>query len=172
VPGDAGPGWLWRHSHAYRLLFMLRRTADITLEQRIDYAEGDEAPPEGSGRFRTPAGSIELGWTLRRRPPDVSLVESTCQNLIAIAELARRHGAEPIFVTYPSERDVYGLANEWIRQAAAEARARLIDVGPVLRGRCLDVDCPELFFRDHHPTVRGHAAAAEVLLASWDGKGS
>lgn len=47
-PEHGGPSWLWRHSRVYRLLYMGRRAAAITLEGRVRFAEG--APPRGRHR--------------------------------------------------------------------------------------------------------------------------
>ena len=168
---SGGQSWLWRHSRVYRLLFMARRSAEITLEREVFDRTGDEFPKGARGTFRTPEGAIDLEWNVRRSAP-LDVLGEALRNLVAIAEIVRRHGAEPVFVTYPCEIGVYGLANLLIREAAGQSGTRLIDVGAALRTRCPKRNCPDLFFPDGHPTALGHKAAAEILADRWEDAGS
>ena len=167
-----GPSWLWRHSRVYRLLFMARRSAEFTLE-RVEVFDrtGGGFPKGESATFRTAEGTIDLGWDERRSAPGDVLGEAR-RNLVAITDIVRRHGAEPVFVTYPCEIGFYGSANTLMREAAGQSGTRLIDVGAALRTRCSDGDCPDVFLPDCHPTALGHEMAAEILADRWEAAGS
>ncbi len=65
-PEHGGPSWLWRHSRVYRLLYMGRRAAAITLEGRVRFAEGAPPPREASDDSRRqPGRSISSGAIAR-----------------------------------------------------------------------------------------------------------
>ena len=164
---SGGPSWLWRHSRVYRLLFMVRRSAEITIENELLDRTGNEFPKGGSATFRTPDGTIDLGWNERRSEP-VDVLGEARRNLVAITEIVRRHGAEPVFVTYPCEIGFYWEANTLMREAAGQSGTRLIDLGAALRTRCPDGHCPDVLFPDGHPTALGHEAAAEILADRWE----
>ena len=168
---SGGPSWLWRHSRVYRLLFIARRSAEITIEHELIDRTGGEFQKGESATFRTPEGTIDLGWHVRLSAPGDVLGEAR-RNLVAITEIVRRHGAEPVFVTYPCEIGFYGAANTLMREAAGKSGTRLIDLGAALRTRCPDGNCPDVLFPDCHPTALGHEAAAEIIADRWEDAGS
>ncbi len=160
---DAGASWLWRHCRVYRLLFMLRRSPEATLE--------DTRPADGFFHFRTSEGPVQIGEVEAKRTTPIGipqLADDARTNLLAIAEIARRHHAEPVFLTYPADINVYGMANRWMRDAAAASGARLIDLGAAFGPRCSENTCTDLLFPDGHPTARGHEFAAETMAEHWD----
>src|SRR5262249_12845308 len=89
---------------------------------------------------------------------DVRLAE----NIAAMASATRAAGARIALLTYPAEQDVYTLANQVLRAAAGDAGIPVIDLGPRFLLAC-PTGCDE-FYRDWHPTAKGHAHVARLIL--------
>jgi lysophospholipase L1-like esterase len=84
-------------------------------------------------------------------------------NLAAMATCARRVGAEPIVLTYPSHSRAYAAANAEIRKAAATLGIRLVDISVPFTDRCPNDKC-SLLYDDQHPMAEGHELAARAIL--------
>jgi lysophospholipase L1-like esterase len=118
----------------------------------------------------------------RHAPPGARAVmrvpeDRFVRNMLAIAELARRHGAgivviAPIYrdrVSYPPTGDYIALHRDQLRRATAAARVPFLEIEeltesafPGNRG---------LFSEEIHPNHRGHALIAERLLAFASARG-
>ena len=153
--------WLWDWSRVYRLLFMLRRTVAARSELSIEANErGNEA------MLRYGGDSIVLGFEGRPayaafQTPMIS--DALVANLNAISKSTREAGVRLLLLTYPAERRFYGPANKQIRRVAEEASIPLVDLAARFRPERKTGSC-DLLFGDLHPTVSGHALAAEHLL--------
>lgn len=177
--GDASASrgqWWWRHSRAFRFLFMLRqalspRGAAPAVTYRADPAQ--RLRPEDTATLPADVqGEIELGghrfvggWE-RKEGGVPNWQVGLRDNLAAIVAEVRDSGAEVVLITYPSEQDAYRFANQVIREVASETGVPLIDLGVQFRALCAAPPCPEIFYPDGHPTAAGHAAAGE-RVADW-----
>ncbi|MBX3025612.1 hypothetical protein KF840_11965 [bacterium] len=177
--GDGWPSirqWLWRHSRAFRFLFMLRqalspRGAAPEVTYRADPAY--RLRPEDTATLPADLrGEIELdgqrfaGGFERKEGGVPNWQVGLRDNLAAIVAAVRDSGAEVVLITYPSEQDAYRFASQVIREVAAETGAPLIDLGVQFRALCPAPPCPDIFYPDGHPTAAGHAAAGE-RVANW-----
>jgi lysophospholipase L1-like esterase len=107
-------------------------------------------------------------------------------NVREIIAKARGAGIEVVLLTYPADDGFYANANRRIRRLAREEHVPVIDLGLAFRRRCPAVapDCkgeacrPEtgpwvehsrcgLLLTDGHPSVAGHEAAAQEVLAAY-----
>lgn len=148
--------WLWDHSRAYRLAFMIGKW----FEHPVLELEGMEQQYATAVRY----GDVEFSVRqvrLKERPT----WEHVRENLVAIGTAAREHGARVYFLTFPYGMGwVHRPANLTIRRAATDTDLPLIDVNTVFRQRCY-AGCPDLIFQnDGHPTVEGHRLAAKTIL--------
>jgi lysophospholipase L1-like esterase len=154
-PGQAGwRGRLWRHSRAFRLLYMIRRSfsrqdlelsfANDDVTAKLGEKEVSLGPQISSGR--------NPGWARRLRT-----------NLAAILETVKSSGSQPIVVTYRANWHNYAWANQALREIAAQTQTPLIDLGAYFQTFCPGEQCAGLFFEDNHPTSAGHARAAEEM---------
>src|SRR5262249_10731529 len=84
-------------------------------------------------------------------------------DLRSMVEQARAEGAQPILLTYPSESQAYGAANDVIRAVAADGLP-LIDVAKGVAESCPPGGCSDLFFRDFHATAIGNQKVATIVL--------
>lgn len=84
--------------------------------------------------------------------------------LEAIAAVARRFNARLVFLTYPSKESNYGDGGRQTRVAARSAGIPLIDMERVFAPLCPQEPCPELLFKDHHPTAKGYRLMAQTLV--------
>lgn len=151
---------LWRHSRLYRLLYMLTRAREAERVEVIAEQAGTDGVASRVVRYR---GMEVREVTRQTATPHEKWRESLRRNLVAIVQRARAAGAEVLLLTYPSPYDWYARADATIREAARETAAPLVDLALVFQARCPRPRCPELFFRDQHPTAKGHAIAAELL---------
>jgi lysophospholipase L1-like esterase len=149
VPGEP-PGAsyyrLWHVSRVYRLVSLLWYA--------LREPSAAERTPSDAPFVAVPLGGGSPGWS-----------NALQRNLEDMAARIRRTNAEPILLTYPSDKAAYGDANRVIRSTAASAGIRLIDLTPTFRDRCPGWTCPELF-PDQHPTPAGHALVAWTIAAS------
>ncbi len=154
---------LWKVSRVYRLLYMVRR-AILNPRLEVTSEPSGEGLERGHGTARYGSDEFELGWVHRpdsgvpNWQPDKDLEK----NLITLANEIREFGAGIIFLTYPAETGMYGVANEIIRHAAKSARVPMIDLGTAFRPLCPAGRCAELF-GDQHPSAVGHERAAHIL---------
>lgn len=173
VPIDGTRAWttvLWdfirQHSRLYRFIFMVLRGVD-----RRQFAVPDQetisANPERTVRYGEVEFSFGYEQALRQRDHDEQLVA----NLEAIAEEARRFNAHIVFLTYPSRMWNYGNGGRLTRIAAEAASVPLIDMEMVFAPLCPEEACPELFFKDQHPTAKGYRLMAETLVKRRLGEG-
>ncbi len=109
----------------------------------------------------------QVGWALSegaegRRVP----LKAYRKNLAALAQLAERAGAIPIFLVLPSDRDLgpepleapRPAYREVMRSAAQRPGAVLVETPPHFRGKGGDH-----FFDDVHPTAQGHGVIGRLL---------
>jgi lysophospholipase L1-like esterase len=165
---------LWKHSRAYRFLYMLRQAFD---NRRLDVTPDPSSDIEhGRGTARYGEEAFELGWT-KMPPGGIRGLEPAIElrkNLQTLAAQAAELGAKVVLLTYPAESGFYGWANAVMRETAKGTGIPLIDVAAVFKPACpLQADagtlagpsaqCAELF-PDQHPTVLGHQAVARTLL--------
>ncbi len=136
---------LWRWSRTYRLLYMVGRS------------RAGSTPVPDVKPVVTPAGRGQPGWSVAFRA-----------NLHVIIERTREAGAIPVLLTYPSDRDAYGMTNPFIRATAEAERVRLVDLAAAFAAECPDGKCP-LLFPDQHPTAAGHELVARVLFEALAG---
>jgi hypothetical protein len=59
---------------------------------------------------------------------------------------------------------LYPQANAAIRAAAKRTRTTLVDLGNKFVHACPSKNCPDLFFFDYHPTLKGHELAAQLMV--------
>jgi hypothetical protein len=154
---------LWRVSRAYRLLYMAWKAVEApTLEVSPDSSERFKW---GHGTARYGSYRFELGW--RRAPeggiPSSQLVGNLESNLMMLAKQARDFGAQILFLTYPADSAMYGVANVIIRDAARKASLPLVDLAAGFKAVCHDDKCPEIL-PDQHPSASGHERAARILV--------
>ena len=160
---------LWRRSRVFRLLYMIRRSI-AAREIEVDWQTHVVRPnPEAGIPYENRASArvgdldVELGWS---KAPDEhgnpAFAGPLRENLVAIVAEIRRSGAEPILLTYPSNRPFYALASNVIRKAADEIGCRLIDVALVFRQLCPEKECA-LLYADGHPKAAGHAQLGRIL---------
>ncbi|MFI5394425.1 MAG: SGNH/GDSL hydrolase family protein [Candidatus Binatia bacterium] len=153
---------LWRVSRAYRLLYIARKAVETpTLEVSPDSWDRSEHGTARYGSYR-----FELGWRPVREGggyPRSQLVRNLESNLMMLAKQARDFGAQIIFLTYPADSSMYGIANFVIRDAARKASVPLVDLAAGFKAVCGDNTCPELL-PDQHPSASGHERAARILV--------
>lgn len=152
---------LYRHSRAYRLLYMIVRSV-----QSPELAVVRNDRDDGRGGTGTMTyGDTTLEWQWERKsggtPNWAPLLR---QNLRAIIAQTRALGVALVLLTYPSEQKTYLLANAIVRQEAAASGTPLIDLGLAFRVPCPQTPCPALFFPDNHPTAGGYRFAAERIV--------
>jgi len=148
-----------RHSRVYQLAYMLGRAED---QRQLEVVYPKESDGGSSGLARYGDVEFAMGWTRATRQADHD--QRLQENLRAIVEIVRTHGAEPVFMTYPSPMWNYGDASRFIRAAAADTGTRLIDLAAVFAPECPKEPCPVWLYADHHPTARGYRLIAETLL--------
>ena len=167
---DAGGTWgnflhsLWRHSRVFRFLYMIRRTVQAD-EVEVLYSR-PEAPDLGRGVIRYGEREFDLTWTGRSGHPVADWHLMLRTNIEAMADEARKAGIRLLLLTYASEGRAYGAANKVIRATARATETPLIDLGAAFRASCPDGSCPDLLFRDQHPTAKGYRRAATTILAA------
>jgi hypothetical protein len=88
---------------------------------------------------------------------------SLARNLATLVERIRAQRAEPVLLTFPARTRFYGQANQFVRSAAAETGALLVDLEYVFRRRCPDRRCGELLFEDGHINAAGNRLVAETI---------
>jgi len=179
-PADAAPdanllaraeAFVRVHSRLWRLLTIARRAIAGEPELEVEKVSG-EGIERGHGTARFGAERFELGWARRSAAPPVSVIERTShEDLVAIADEARRAGVRLVLVTYPSEAVFYGAANATLRDVASETGVHLVDLAARFRAECPDTACGAYFVPDRHPTAAGHARAAELLLQALEASG-
>jgi lysophospholipase L1-like esterase len=150
IPGEpAGVSYyrLWHVSRVYRLVSLLWRA--------LQEGHAAERPAPDAPFVAAPLEGGSPGWSYALE-----------RNLEDMVSRIRRANAEPIFLTYPSDKGAYGDANRVIRSTAASAGVRLIDLTPTFRDRCPGWTCRELF-PDQHPTPEGHALVARTIADSF-----
>jgi lysophospholipase L1-like esterase len=166
VPIDEARPWTtvaWdfvrQHSRLYRFIFMALRGVD---RRQFDMPDqrAISAQPERPVRY----GDVEFsfGWQQAHRQRDHD--EQLIANLTAIADEARRFNTHLLFLTYPSKEWNYGDGGRLTRIAAQSAGVPLVDMEKVFEPLCPKEPCPELFFKDHHPTAKGYQLMAETLV--------
>lgn len=166
VSADASRAWttvLWdfvrQHSRLYRLIFMAVRGVDLPQFDLPDQRT-ISANPERKIRYGDTEFSFGYQRAQRQRDHDEQLVA----NLEAIASEARRFNARLVFLTYPSKEWNYGDGGRLTRIAAEAAAVPLVDMAKVFEPLCPKEPCPELIFKDHHPTAMGYRIMAETLV--------
>jgi lysophospholipase L1-like esterase len=150
-----------RNSRILKLAFMLRRSLDRR-ELDIRYIEkGTKEHSEGIVKY----GDVEfaVGHDARTGPISPKVTTDLQQNLEAIAEQAREFGVQVCFLAYFTDNKAYGMANAFVRRAAAAAEVPLIDLEPVFDSICPDHACSDLLFYDFHPRPAGHKVIAEAI---------
>jgi hypothetical protein len=88
------------------------------------------------------------------------------ENLAAMITEVRKHEANVVLLTYPSNWGFYPGANKWLKIAAESNAVPLVDITPLFIARCADgpSSCPELLFHDGHATAQGNALVAQTVL--------
>jgi lysophospholipase L1-like esterase len=151
----------WKQwSRAYRLLFMMRRAWQ---RRQLDVVMPPPATKQhGEGKARYGDEEFALTWTVKQGGV-LDWVARLKENLAAVAREANEFGALPVFLTYPSELQVYGPTSVIIREVARTTGTRLADVGAAFRTNCPTPACPTLLFRDGHANAAGYAVVANIL---------
>jgi len=107
--------------------------------------------------------AYDLGFEGRREwAPSVD--GALVSNLVALVHEAEAAGVAVILLTYPWDQELYAGANRLILQAGRSANASMIDLSEAFSQACDGAECEALFFPDGHPTARGHALVARILV--------
>ena len=160
---------LWRWSRLYRLLYIARGALADRDPDWTDVELGGFA--SGSATMRYGGEAFELGWEQQLPgPPGRQATAALARNLAAIADTTRAFGVRLVFVAYPSEWRFYDAANGQLRRAARATGTALVDLSARFRPLCPDGRCRELL-DDHHPSVWGHALAAQTLVEAFAANG-
>jgi lysophospholipase L1-like esterase len=157
-------GWLRDHSRLVRIYAMLRDRG-AGHEVRAPPVTPDPTISRRVGTLRYGDHAFELGFEGRKEwaPSDMTQLIANLESLAVQAEAA---GTSLILLTYPSNDDLYGAANERIREAATSTGTPLVDLTAVFTEACPDADCTRLFFADRHPTALGYELMAKAI-AQW-----
>lgn len=149
-----------RHSRAYRLLFIVRRSlVDPEVEVSVDYAAGTAV---GVGSVRYGGRERRMRWD-RGSSQESPSPRGLPRNLGALVERIRAKRAEPVLLTFPARTQFYGKANHFIRAAAEETGVLLIDLEYVFRRACPDRRCDQLLFPDGHIRAAGNELVAATI---------
>ncbi len=164
---DRAAAALWKVSRVYRLLYMAERAIQRP-ELEITLAPAPESIQRDHATVRYGHSEFELGWVPRSDTglPSWHPYRDLQHNLLTLANEARGFHVQMIFLTYPAETTLYGLANQMIRRAAKAAAVPLIDLGAAFRPACPDGHCAELL-PDQHPSALGHERAARLILGQF-----
>ena len=149
-----------RWSRVYWLWFMVRRAWQTpTLDMEIP---APSVSTHGEGKARYGDAEFDLSWTVQ--PGGVKdWVDRLKTNLATMASQVRMAGVMPVFVTYPSELQIYGPVSDIIREIAQSTGTRLADVGSAFRTSCPNKTCPDVLFEDGHPKAAGYQIVAGIL---------
>jgi lysophospholipase L1-like esterase len=177
-----------RHSRLYTLLYMLRRAYTEPPELEVDYDRsllrfGAVKPGERPKAYLTAdsgwarSGVIRYGSeefqiqnpdhdvsTASKNAPDGATASTTlAKNLGQMLNDTDDRGVELAFLTYPSSRLYYGMANAIMRRVARARGASLIEIQKRFEKICRDEECAEYLFPDHHANAEGYRVIAKTV---------
>lgn len=180
--------WLRQNSKVYKLLYMVERSfydpSKLDLGDRIPYKpetidaeksnviHKDFSKAIREGKFTKLSEvqygneKFELGFTSGKSVKGD--VKNLQKNLEAILNEIDQKSIQAVFLTYPSGREYYGIANQITRATAQSTGTPLIDIANALKKHCPNPkDCPGLFFPDNHAKSKGYGIAANQLVIDF-----
>lgn len=163
--GDGAGPWAFvkRHSRLYKGLYILSRRSGATA---LDVEARPESTFEhGEGTIRAGDREFAVGWTTEIGDPD-EVEAGLRENLRRLVALAAETPTRLVLMTYPGRFRYYGVANEAIRDVAAETGTPLVDLTAEFRPLCPERSCPDWLFEDQHPKPRGYRLVAETIAAA------
>jgi lysophospholipase L1-like esterase len=153
------PWWTRLRLHRLAQLVMHRASGG---RPSVEFSNpAGQRPNRGTLRFGVE--EFDFGWTQPAATPPERWAWHLRQNVHRILDRIQRAGATPILLTYAASSDLYGAANNELRQIALRRGVGLIDVAQAFSRRCPEGGCADLYFPSRHPTALGHQIIAELL---------
>lgn len=167
-PARGGPGvirrFAARHSRLYRLLYMLRRSADTA---EVEIERSGDVVPRVRGTFVVRVGEhrFEMGFE-RASGEAAGTTEDLERNLREIVATVRDSGVGVLLLSYATDLRLYRAANAVIADVARATGTPFLPLRAVFAEPCPADGCPGLFHADRtHPRPEGHRLVAEAVAA-------